>query len=67
MNREQFEKAMDGLDEKLVTEAADYKKPALKGRIIKIGSLAACAVLVMVGVVGMISGGKSRNAASADY
>ena len=67
MNRDQFEKAMDGLDEKLVTEAADYKRPALKGRIIKIGSLAACAVLVMVGVVGMISGGKSRNAASADY
>ncbi|MBO4289683.1 MAG: DUF4349 domain-containing protein [Lachnospiraceae bacterium] len=65
MNRDQFEKAMDDLDEKIVAEAAGYKKPALRNKIIKIGSLAACAVLVMVGVVGMISGGKKDNA--ADY
>ena len=62
MNRDRFEKAMDGLDEKLVAEAAGYKKPALRGKIIRIGSLAACAVLVLVGVVGMVSGGK-KNAA----
>lgn len=64
MNREKFEKAMDGLDEKIVAEAAGYKKPALRGKIIRIGSLAACAVLVLVGVVGMISGGYKGDNAS---
>ncbi len=67
MNRDQFEKAMDGLDEKFVAEAADYKKSALKGRIIKIGSLAACAVLVMAGVLGMITGRKTGDAAGDYY
>lgn len=65
MNRDQFEKAMNGLDEKFVAEAVEYKKPAKWGKIVKIGSLAACAVLVMVGIVGMVSGGKAAEADNA--
>ena len=58
MNREQFEKAMNGLDDKYIQEAVSYEKPASKrGRIVRIGSLAACAVVVLVGVIGLINGG----------
>ena len=66
MNREQFEKAMNGLDDRYVKEAVEYKGAKKRGRIIRIGSLAACAVLVMVGVIGLVSGGtrdKSANRA----
>ena len=71
MNRELFEKAMNELDDKYIQEAAGYRKKASRGRIARIGSLAACAVVVLIGVVGLVSNGirndKSGSGAAMEY